>query len=136
MTNYIDYEYYSLTFGGTLIPQTDFIKMSTQASMKVKNVITGKDISQFEDQVKTATCLVAECLYNQAQRKLKMNNVINGSDAIITSEKVGDYSRTLSNVSASELKALVDGADDEINDILNECLLTTGLLYSGMVNVR
>ncbi len=134
--NYIDYQYYSLTFGGGLIPQKDFIKIATQASAKVKNAIGGKDITGFETEVKTATCLVAECLYNQTQRKLKINNVINGEDTIITSEKVGDYSRTISNVSSTDLQTMINNSLKEINEILYDCLLTTGLLYNGIIDVR
>ena len=134
--NYIDYEYYSLTFGGTLIPQIDFLNTATQASAKVRNAIGGKDITGFESQVKTATCLVAECLYNQTQRKQKINNVINGEDRIITSEKVGDYSRTISNVGSTELQTLINNTSKEIDEILKDYLLTTGLLYNGIVNVR
>lgn len=134
--NYIDYNYYSQTFGGTLIPQTNFLKIATQASAKVRNAIGNKDITGFETQVKTATCLVAECLYNQTLKKTKINSVISGSSSIITSEKVGDYSRTLSNVSTNELEELINNTDNEIDEILEDYLLMTGLLYNGVVNVR
>ena len=134
--SYIDYTYYSQTFGGTLIPQTNFNKIATEASNKVRNAIMNKDITGFETQVKTATCLVAECVYNQTLNKNKINNVISGTDTIITSEKVGDYSRTLSNVSTSDLETLIKGTSKEIDDILNDYLLMTGLLYNGVVNVR
>ena len=36
MTNYIDYEYYSNTFGGSLIPEEEFEKMATKASNAVR----------------------------------------------------------------------------------------------------
>ena len=134
--NYIDYQYYSVTFGGTLIPQTNFNKIATEASNIVRNSIMNRDITGYETQVKTATCLVAECVYNQTLKKNKINNVISGTDSIITSEKVGDYSRTLSNVSASELKTLIADTSKEIDGILQDYLLMTGLLYNGVVNVR
>ena len=134
--NYIDYQYYYVTFGGTLIPQEDFNKIATEASNKVRNAIMNKDITGFETEVKTATCLVAECLYNQTLKKNKINNVISGTDSIVTSEKVGDYSRTLSNVSASELETLIKDTSKEIDGILKDYLLMTGLLYNGVVNVR
>lgn len=134
--SYIDYTYYSQTFGGTLIPQTNFNKYATEASNKVRNAIMNRDITGYETQVKTATCLVAECVYNQTLNKNKINNVISGTDSIITSEKVGDYSRTLANVSASELESLIEKSSKEIDGILKDYLLTTGLLYNGIVNVR
>lgn len=134
--NYIDYQYYSVTFGGTLIPQTNFNKIATEASNIVRNSIMNRDITGYETQVKTATCLVAECVYNQTLKRNKINNVISGTDSIITSEKVGDYSRTLSNVSASELKTLIADTSKEIDGILQDYLLMTGLLYNGVVNVR
>lgn len=134
--NYIDYQYYSVTFGGTLIPQTNFNKIATEASNIVRNSIMNRDITGYETQVKTATCLVAECVYNQTLKKNKINNVISGTDSIVTSEKVGDYSRTLSNVSASELKTLIADTSKEIDGILQDYLLMTGLLYNGVVNVR
>lgn len=134
--NYIDYQYYSVTFGGTLIPQTNFNKIATEASNIVRNSIMNRDITGYETQVKTATCLVAECVYNQTLKRNKINNVISGTDSIVTSEKVGDYSRTLSNVSASELKTLIADTSKEIDGILQDYLLMTGLLYNGVVNVR
>ena len=134
--NYIDYQYYSVTFGGTLIPQTNFNKIATEASNIVRNAIMNKDITGFETQVKTATCLVAESVYNQTLKKNKINNVISGTDSIVTSEKVGDYSRTLANVSTSELESLIKDTSKEIDGILQDYLLMTGLLYNGVVNVR
>ena len=134
--NYIDYTYYSQTFGGTLIPQTNFNKYATEASNKVRNAILNRDITGKETPVKTATCLVAECLYNQTLKKNKINNIVSGTDSIITSEKVGDYSRTLANVSASDLETLIENTSKEIDGILEDYLLMTGLLYNGVVNVR
>ena len=134
--NYIDYNYYNTTFGGTLIPQNKFTKYATESSNKVRNAIMNKDITGFETQVKTATCMVAESLYNQDQKKLKIETTISGSSPLITSEKVGDYSRTMASPSVSELDTLIKETDSEIDEILDDCLLMTGLLYNGIINVR
>lgn len=134
MNNYIDYNYYANTFKGTLIPQEKFDVNAMKASSKIRNRIMNKDISSYETEVKNAACLVAEIIYNQELNKIHLNNVINGTENIITSEKVGDYSRTMSGVSITELEKLSSNeyTNKLIDQEIEETLFLTGLLYSGV----
>ena len=128
MSNYIDYEYYGDTFNGTLIPEELFDKYATMASGRVRNNIFNRDITYFEDEVKTATCCVAEILYNQYLNKEKLKNISNGAEKVITSEKVGDYSRNIQDL----LKIISDEeVDKQVMSVLEDYLLSTGLLYCG-----
>lgn len=133
MTSYIDYNYYHNTFGGTLVPQDEFNKYSTLASNEVRTRIFNRDITDYEDLVKTTTCLVVELIYNQEQLKNKSIEVLLGNEAIITSEKVGDYSRNISNLSVKELKEITSNKEieQEITDLIYKYLLITGLCYTG-----
>lgn len=134
MNNYINYDYYKETFKGDLIPQEEFEKYAMKASSKVKNRIFNRDISLFESEVKNATCSVANILYNQYLKLKKLENIISGTEKIISSEKVGDYSRNISNVSIDDLKKISSNEyiDNLIEEELENYLLITGLLYCGV----
>lgn len=88
--------------------------------------------------MKDATCSVADILYNQYLNKDKIKSIINGSEKIITSEKVGDYSRNIQNVSSSELIAFAseESVQKEISREIEKKLFFTGLLYGGVGIVR
>lgn len=134
MSNYVDFDYYIKTFKGDLISRQEFDKYAMRASSKVRNRILNKDINLFENEIKNATCSIAEILYNQFLNKKRLNNMLNGSELIISSEKVGDYSRNISNVSISDLEKLC--SDEYVKGLieteLEDYLLTTGLLYCGV----
>lgn len=134
MNSYIDYTYYTETFGGTLVPQNDFDKLSKQASQEVKIRILGRDITDYETEVKDCTCYVLELIYNQEQLKNKYNDVLLGADKIITSEKVGDYSRNIANLNVNEFKEIVSNTnqEEEITNLIETHLLFTGLTYRGL----
>lgn len=133
MNSYINYDYYINAFKGDLIPVENFNKYSAIASNKVRTRIFNRDISLFENEVKNATCLVAEILYNQYLNQEKLKNVISGNEKIVTSEKIGDYSRNISNVSANDLQKLIstDYINDLIENTLEDSLYPTGLLCCG-----
>ncbi len=138
MSNYISFDYYINTYNGNLIPQQEFNKYATKASNKVRNrILNNNNIDMFEIQVKNATCSVADILYNQFLNKERLKNISNGSEVIISSEKVGDYSRNISNISISDLEKLC--SDEYINNLieneLEDYLFFTGLLYSGVISV-
>lgn len=134
MSNYVDFDYYIKTFKGDLIPRQEFDKYAMRASNKVRNRVLNKDINLFENEIKNATCSIAEILYNQFLNKKRLNNMLNGSELILSSEKVGDYSRNISNVSISDLEKLC--SDEYVKGLieteLEDYLLTTGLLYCGV----
>lgn len=133
MSNYIDFDYYKETYKGNIVPQEIFDKFATKASGKVRNIIFNRDISIFENVVKNATCSVVDILYNQYLNQEKLKGIITGTDKIVTSEKVGDWSRNISNISIDELKQFASDEYTEslINNTLEDYLLSTGLLYCG-----
>lgn len=135
MSNYIDEDYYYKTFCGNLIPQQEFEKYATKASNEIRVRIMNRNISNYETEIKKATCSVADILYNQFLIKQKIQSIILGNEKIISSEKVGDYSRNFSNTSISELQKECDRTTDKINEELDQSLLFTGLLYTGITNV-
>ena len=134
MNNYINYDYYIETYKGSLIPQDDFDKYAIKASGKVRNRIFNRDISLFEIEVKNATCSVADILYNQSLNQERIKNIANGTEKVISSEKVGDYSRNISNMSIDDLRKLSSNEyiDCLIEEEIEDYLLVTGLLYCGV----
>ena len=138
MKSYIDEDYYYDVYEGDLIPQEKIEKFAKGASYEVKMRIHNKDISNFETEIRDVTCSIAEILYNQYLNKEKLKKIINGSEKIITSEKVGDYSRNIQNISSSELINLAsdETIQKEINKEIEKQLLFTGLLYGGVNIVR
>lgn len=137
MNSYIDYNDYT-KFGGNLIPQEKFDKFAKGASYEVRLRIQNRDISNFENEVKDATCSVADILYNQFTEKEKIKNIVSGTEKVITSEKVGDYSRNISAITLNDLLSLSSNEETskEINNIVEQYLLFTGLLYGGIDCVR
>ena len=134
MNSYIDYNYYSNTFKGKLISKEEFDNLAIRASYKVRNRIFDRDISLFENEVKNATCSVAEILFNQNLNKRKLENILNGTEKQISSEKVGDYSRNIANISLADLEKYSSNEyiDNQIESELQNSLFFTGLLYTGI----
>ena len=134
MNSYIDYNYYSNTFKGKLISKEEFDNLAIRASYKVRNRIFDRDISLFENEVKNATCSVAEILFNQNLNKRKLENILNGTEKQISSEKVGDYSRNIANISLADLEKYSSNEyiDNQIESELQNSLFFTCLLYTGI----
>ena len=136
MSNYIDKDYYYNTYAGNIIPQNEIEKYATSASNEVRLRIMNKNISNYETQVKNVTCSVAEILYNQNLKKQKINALLMGKSKIITSEKVDDYSKSYANISIGEMQKDIDSTNKKITEEIEKELLFTGLLYSGVIDVR
>ena len=134
MESYIDYTYYTESYGGSSIPESEFDSFAKSASYKVRIAIMDRGFSDHESDVKDATCRVAEILYDQAQYKGQLNNALSGGGEIVTSEKVGEYSRTMAAPSFEDLKYYSSDnyTDSLIGACLEEYLLFTGLLYRGI----
>lgn len=138
MNNYIDDNYYYDTFYGELIPLEEIEKYVAMANNEVRLRLFNRpvDKTSFEEIVKTTTCRVAEILYTQSLKEQRIENILNGTNQIVTSEKVGDYSRNLSAVSLADLKADYGSTSQKIDEEVERSLLFTGLLYSGVIDVR
>jgi hypothetical protein len=126
MAAYVDFTYYTGTYGGTAIASTDFTRLANRATVAIDlvtfaqaaAVITAATDTATIDKIKMATCAVAE----EYQRL----DVVNGGSKEIASEKVGTYSVTY-----------VAGADDaksmmgKLADAARLYLWNTGLMYGG-----
>lgn len=129
----VDYEYYFNTFKGTLVPGEEFEKYSQRAEVKVLSRINS-DYANFLDKVKNAICGVIDVLYNQSKIKERASSVVTGDSQLISNEKVGDYSRSFSTTSISDLikYSSDEYVNNQINELLFDYLFKTGLLNRSM----
>ena len=93
MESFVDYEFYTDTYKGSKISSTSFNQYGLRASYKVNEQILGKDYTTYGDvdnetNVQMATCSIADILYDE---DTLLSNTSNGA---ITSEKIGDYSKS------------------------------------------
>lgn len=92
---YIDKQYYDLTFVGTDIPEEDFNRLATIASLVVSGVaiqaITDEDA--LTDEVKMATAYEVEYLYEHGG----IDAILGFADTANVNESLGDYSVSIGN---------------------------------------
>lgn len=136
MSNYIDSTYYYSTYNGELIPHEELEKYVMKASSIIRNRILNRDIKNYEEIVKNTTCQVADLLFNQNEFEERIKSVASGTEKVITSEKVGDYSRNISATTLTDLKNLSLDTKKKIDEVIEENLFFTGLLYMGISDVR
>lgn len=134
MTNYINYSYYVNTYKGNM-PEDDFEKLVVRASAEVRKNIFNRDITNYEDDVQMATCSVADILFKIEQLEIRKDKLVsnNAADKVVSSESVGDLSRTFAN--ATNLNDLENEISNQKLKIIEEIrmyLLHTGLLYRGV----
>ena len=134
MLNYIDSNDYYYKYNFKTIPTDLFENIAKSASYEVKLRIHNKDITGHEEEVKYTTCLVADIIYEKYLMQKEMKDIITTKNKIITSEKIGDWSRNYNNVGIADLISL--SSDEETSaKITNVCetnLYFTGLLYGGL----
>ena len=123
MEKLVNSQWYSLDYNGTIIPDEELEKWLKMASNRVRMSILNRSIEGFEEEVSNCTCQIADILYNQFQ---KNQELIKGN---ITSDSVGDYSRSFSTTSSDEL---IKTCNSQILDSLELWLGPTGLLYRGL----
>lgn len=114
MEPYIDIVYYANKFKGSIIPSDSFYKNAMEASRKVKYF--ARDLTETNDDVKYATCLVAELLYNQEILKNKIN-----SNNEVASETLGPRSVTYVNNSQMQYNQILSDKELQKN-IYQICL--------------
>ena len=134
MKIYTDYDFYSNTYKGDM-PEEKFGKLVIGASYEVQKNIFNRDITGYEDEVKLATCSVADILLKIEQIEEKKSKLISSanSDKIIASESVGDYSRTFANSNdIKDLDTQISDQKEKIKEELKKYLLNTGLLFRGV----
>ena len=126
--NYVDYTYYADIYKGTR-PKPDFDKLVIRASAEVRKNIFNRDITGYENEVKLATCSVCDILLKIEKLESKKNTLI--SEKELKSESVGDYSKTYSSVSLTDIDKQITNLKSKIKEELGTYLLDTGLLYRG-----
>jgi len=131
MDKYVDYQWYKehyLLGKAPVIPIETFDYYATVASAEVKNVVTlGTDLTNPIDEIKAATCEVAEVLC-QIDGGSKQDGESVTVPVGVSSEKVGEYSVTYSGNSATEKVA---EKRYKVHSAMAKWLGVTGLLYRG-----
>lgn len=115
---YVDFDYYSESYGGSLISSADFGYYERKAESYINAVTFGRvSADSLTDDIKDAVCDVSEMFFRAGK-----NPSANG----ITSEKIGDYSVSYGGVTSGnpEFKSLLYAA-------VKLRLGNTGLLYRG-----
>ena len=114
---YVTHEWYSTEFKGKAIPDAEaFDGVIIEAEAYINYITRGK-ITTPTDEVKKATCAVAEVIYNQAH----------DNAPVVSGESVGNHSKsyTTKTVSTAEREA-------EKARKARLYLSGTGLLYGGL----
>lgn len=134
MTNYTDYDFYKNTYKGNM-PETDFNKLVIRASAEVRKNTFDRDITNYKDEVQMATCSVADILLKIEQLEARKDKLVsnNANDKVVSSESVGDLSRTFANTTnLTEIEKEISNQKNKITEEIRLYLLHTGLLYRGV----
>lgn len=133
MTNYTDYDFYKDTYMGNM-PESDFDKMVIRASAEVRKNIFGRDITNYKEEVQMATCSVADILLKIEQLETRKDKLVssNAKDKVVSSESVGDLSRTFATPNLTDLEKEISNQKNKILEEIKLYLLHTGLLYRGV----
>lgn len=134
MTNYTDYDYYKNIYKGNM-PETDFNRLVIRASAEVRKNIFNRDITNYKDEVQMATCSVADILFKIEQLEIRKDKLVsnNAADKVVSSESVGDLSRTFANTTnLNDLENEISNQKVKIIEEIRMYLLHTGLLYRGV----
>lgn len=134
MINYIDYDFYVNKYMGDM-PEENFEKLALRASAEVQRNIFNRDIEKYKDEVQMATCSVADILFKIEQVESRKNKLVssNANDKVVSSESVGDLSRTFANTTnLTDLEKEISNQKNKILEEIRLYLLHTGLLYRGV----
>ena len=92
---YADYEFYTTSYFGSAVPETDFPRLAERASdfvdtMTFDRLVDGLPTNErSQKRIKKAVCSLAELMY---QIELAEKNAINQASANLTDTNVGDIS--------------------------------------------
>ena len=138
---YADYEFYTTSYFGSAVPETDFARLAERASdfidtMTFNRLVDGLPTNErSQKRIKKAVCSLAELMYqielaeknaiNQASANLTDTNVGNISTGVVTSVSSGSESISYATPqqigsSAKEWSAVYSAAGDvqKTNDLL------------------
>lgn len=134
MINYTNYDFYINEYMGDM-SETDFEKLALRASAEVRKNIFNRNIEKYKNEVQMATCSVADILSRIEQLKSRKDKLVSSEavDKVVSSESVGDLSRTFANTSnLNELDKEISNQKAKIKEEITLYLLHTGLLYRGV----
>ena len=127
---YVEFTYYSTTFGGSLIAESDFTKYERKARSFIDlitfNRLTGESVI-ITDNVRDCLCEIMELNYKLDQKEIETEG------KIIASETVDSYSVTYA-ISDSEKNEIDKSKINQVKyyNIAKRYLNNTGLLYRGV----
>lgn len=144
---YADYEFYTTSYFGSVVPETDFPRLAEKASdfvdtMTFDRLVDGLPTNErSQKRIKKAVCSLAELMYqielaeknaiNQASSNVTDTNVGNISTGIVTSVSSGSESISYATpqqigASAKEWSAVYAAAGDvqKTNDLLLKTALS------------
>lgn len=130
MNNYIDYDFYTKSYGGTSVPQNSFLRYSIKASAYIDKITFGRISKMYitdstdegynvPDEVKFAVCAVID-----------VDKKIEDDGGIISSESNGNYSVTYTDGNAGVNTQTISQKEYEAATLF---LNGTGLLYKGFI---
>lgn len=134
MKIYVDYTFYVDKYMGEM-PEEDFEKLVIRASAEIRKNIFDRDISKYEEEVKIATCSVADILFKVQKLDQRIDKLISSDkgDKIVASESVADLSRTFANTTnISDLEKEISNQKSKISEVIRLYLKDTDLLYRGV----
>ena len=134
---YADYEYYTTTYLGTAIKESDFPRLSLRASAFLDYYTQGRAAQNAGlDALKMACCAIAEQYqYIDTATALVQKSLTAAleSDGELQSQTVGSWSKTYRSGGDSAQQALssVQTAQSALGALAQQYLAGTGLLYRG-----
>lgn len=127
---YVDFIYYRDSFGGTTIPEANFIKLERKARVFIDDVTFDRlknDTALIDDTVKECLCEIMECNYKLEQEEAETDG------KLISSETIDQHSITyaVSDTEKNEIdKSRINFT--KFYNIARQYLSNTGLLYRGV----
>ena len=127
---YVDFTYYSTSFGGTTIPEANFIKLERKARVFIDDITFDRlknDATLIDDTVKECLCEIMECNYKLDQEEAETGG------KLISSETIDQHSVTyaVSDIEKNEVdKTRINFT--KFYTIARQYLSNTGLLYRGV----
>ena len=127
---YVDFIYYRDSFGGTTIPEANFIKLERKARVFIDDITFDRlknDATLIDDTVKECLCEIMECNYKLEQEEAETDG------KLISSETIDQHSITyaVSDTEKNEIdKSRINFT--KFYNIARQYLSNTGLLYRGV----
>lgn len=130
---YVDYTYYTETFGSATIPESDFNKYERRARVSLDNFTFDRiknDETLIDDTVRDCMCEMMEKAFNAEQENDMTND---GTGKLVASETTDNHSVTYA-ISDLQKNEIDQSRITKIKlyNIAKDYLWNTGLLYRGL----